>query len=111
MALIVFAIWININNPAYPGLELLADPALVLIIAIVLTLIMNLPIPFIKFSFGREMNIHQIFSLILILIGIALLFINWRLSVLFFILTFFLFSLFFILFHNLISFLYCFKLN
>lgn len=93
MAMIVFAIWINVNNAAYPGLELLADPILILIIAIVLTMIMNLPIPFIKFSFGKEMNIHQIFSLILILIGIALLFINWRLSVLITILSYCLFSL------------------
>src|SRR5690625_7519785 len=100
MALIVFAIWININNPAYPGLELLADPALVLIIAIVLTLIMNLPIPFIKFSFGREMNIHQFFSLILILIGIALCIINWRISVLIPILIYCLFSFFLPLLQN-----------
>lgn len=93
MAMIVFAIWINTNNPAYPGLESLANPVFILILALVLTLVMNLPIPFIKFSLGKAMDIHQIFSLILILIGIVVLFFNWRLAVLITILAYCLFSL------------------
>lgn len=93
MAMIVFGIWINVDNHAYPGLEILADPSLILILSLMLTLLMNIPISFIKFSLGKNMNTHEIFSIILILIGFAVLLINWRLSVLVTVIAYCIFSL------------------
>ena len=103
MAMIVFGIWINIDNSTYPGLEILADPLLLLIIGLFLTLLMNLPIPFIKFSLGKNLNIHQILSIVLVLICIGILFVNWRLSVLITILSYCIFSLLLPLFTNVSS--------
>src|SRR5680860_280555 len=50
MAMIAFAVWINLDNSVYPSLEMLADPTFILILALGLTIIMNLPLKFIKLS-------------------------------------------------------------
>lgn len=98
MAMIVFGMWINVNNHAYPNLEILANPSLILILSLMLTLLMNVPVPFIKFSLGKNMNTHEIFSIVLILIGIVILLINWRLAVLITVIAYCIFSLFLPLF-------------
>lgn len=100
MAMIVFAIWINLDNTAYPSFELLADPIFILFLALALTLLMNLPFRFVKFSIGKPFNLHQILSLILILIFLGGLFINWRIAVLITAAVYFILSLLLPLFVN-----------
>lgn len=93
MAIIAFGFWINLDNSMYPSLEVLGDPNFVLILAIALALFMNLPLRFIKFAPGLDFTLNQILSLLLILVFLAGLFINWRISVLITALTYFVLSL------------------
>lgn len=100
MAMIAFAIWINLDNSVYPSLEIFADPTFILILALGLTLFMNLPLKFIKFSLGKTFELNQVLSLILILIFIGGLFVSWRLSVLITSVSYFILSLLLPLFTN-----------
>lgn len=93
MAIIAFGIWINLDNSMYPSLEVLEDPNFVLILSIALALFMNLPLRFIKFAPGLEFTLNQILSLLLILVFLGGLFINWRISILITVLTYFVLSL------------------
>lgn len=93
MAMIVFAVWINLDNAAYPSLEMLADPLFILILSLSLTLLMNVPLKFIKFSLGTTFTLNQVLSLILVLIFIGGLFTSWRLSVLLTSVAYFILSL------------------
>lgn len=93
MAIIAFGFWINLDNSMYPSLEVLGDPNFVLILAIALALFMNLPLRFIKFAPGLDFTLNQILSLLLILVFLAGLFINWRISVLITALAYFVLSL------------------
>lgn len=100
MAMIAFAVWINLDNSVYPSLEMLADPTFILILALGLTIVMNLPLKFIKFSIGTTFELNQVLSLILILIFIGGLFVSWRLSVLITSISYFILSLLLPLFTN-----------
>lgn len=100
MAMVAFGVWINLENSVYPSLEILADPPFILILALGLTLFMNLPLRFIKFSLGTRFNLNEVLSLILILIFIGGLFFSWRLSVLTTSLSYFILSLMLPLFTN-----------
>lgn len=93
MAIIAFGIWINLDNSMYPSLEVLEDPNFVLILSIALALFMNLPLRFIKFAPGMEFTLNQILSLLLILVFLGGVIINWRISILITVLTYFILSL------------------
>lgn len=93
MAMIAFSVWINIDNPHFPLLEGLSNPPLILILAIALTALMNIPIRFIKFSISSSVNINSILSFILIFIFLGGLFVNWRLSVMITTMAYFILSL------------------
>lgn len=100
MAITAFGIWINLDNSVFPSLEVLGDPSFVLILSLALTLFMNLPLRFIKFSPGRDFTLNQVLSIILILIFIGGLFLNWKISVLITAVSYFILSLLLPLFTN-----------
>src|SRR5690606_35090387 len=82
MAILAFGIWVNLDITINPSLELLGDPNFILILSLALACFMNLPIRFIKFAPSPGMSLHQILSIVLILVFLAGLFIHWRVSVL-----------------------------
>lgn len=100
MAIVVFAVWINLDNTVFPSLEMLADPLFILILSLSLTLLMNIPLQFIKFSLGKTFTLNQVLSLMLILIFLGALFASWRLAVLITAISYVMLSLMLPLFTN-----------
>lgn len=100
MAMVVFAVWINLDNTAFPSLEMLADPLFILVLSLSLTILMNVPLRFIKFSLGTTFTLNQVLSLLLILIFLGALFANWRLAVLITSISYVILSLLLPLFSN-----------
>lgn len=93
MAMVVFSVWLNLENTRYPGLDSLAEPVLILFIALLLAFLMNLPLRFIKFTLNGVWSVDRIVSFLLILIAVVSLFFSWRLSVMITTMSYVFFSL------------------
>lgn len=93
MAMVIFSVWLNLGNTKYPGLDSLAEPVLILIIALLLTFLMNLPLRFVKFTLNGPWSADRIVSSLVVLIAVISLFFSWKLAVMITTLSYVIFSL------------------
>lgn len=80
MGFFVFSLWINIDNESIPLFDVLHSPPFYFIISILLAVLMNINIPFLKLSVNRDRNISTIFSILLILVFLFLVLVDWKLA-------------------------------
>src|SRR5690606_8549298 len=100
MAILGVGIWVNLHISINPYLEVLGDPNFICLLSLAVAWCMNLPMRFINCASSRGMSLHQILSIVLILVFLAGLFIHWRVSVLITGVVYFLLSLLLPLFSN-----------